>query len=245
MADGFSDPTIATCRNCHDVAFLQFAVCGRGGKRPGARNVPEPSVGLMVRLAKRHPDIFGWIKEESAGGNANVRMVQESSAKPAIKTVLSGWGGWQWLYQLRRCGTEGLITERAAYAPILGTIWRLYESGERGSRFAQAYAMYRLLIDQRNLPGGLRGYSLYLFQKKGLCRSLVSRQYQHREVTEGGTFGWGDGWKPEAVSFTDRQKAELDALHDDMMDFVHENNGGSAAKRDGVGVLPGWNLKLT
>ena len=80
--------------------------------------------------------------------------------------------------------------------------------------------MYRLLIDQRNFPGGLRGYSLYLLQKEGLCRSLVSRQYQHCEVTEGGTFGWGEGWKLKTVELTERQKAELDALYDDMMDFV-------------------------
>ena len=188
----------------------------------GAKHVPEPSVELMVHLAKRYPKVFGWIKEESAGDNANVRMVQENAAKPAIKTVLSGWGGWQWLYQLRQCGSEGLITERAAYAPILGTIWRLYESGERGLHLAQAYAMYRLLIDQRNFPAGLRGYSLYMLQKEGLCRSLVSRQYLHREVTEGGTFGWGDGYKLETVTLTDRQKAELDALHADMMEFVKQ-----------------------
>lgn len=214
---------------------------GAAVKRPvifqthGAKNVPEPSVELMVRLATRHPDAFGWIKEESAGDNANVRMIQENAAKPVIKTVLSGWGGWQWLYQLRQCGSEGLVTERAAYAPILGTIWRLYESGERGARLAEAYAMYRLLIDQRNFPGGLRGYSLYLLQKEGLCRSLVSRQYQHREVTEGGTFGWGDGWKLETVKLTERQKAELDALYDDMMDFVG---------RDGTPCRPNkWTCK--
>ena len=82
--------------------------------------------------------------------------------------------------------------------------------------------MYRLLIDQRNFPAGLRGYSLYMLKKEGLCRSLVSRQYLHREVTEGGTFGWGDGYKLETVALTDRQKAELDALHDDMMEFVKQ-----------------------
>ena len=195
----------------------------------GAKNVPEPSVELMVRLATRHPDVFGWIKEESPGDNANVRMVQENAAKPAIKNVLGGWGGWQWLYQLRQCGCGGLVSERAAYAPILGTIWRLYESGERGARLSEAYAMYRLLIDQRNFPEGLRGYSLYLLQKEGLCRSLVSRQYHHREVTEGGTFGWGDGWKLETVELTERQKAELDALYDDMMDFVNARAAKAAS----------------
>ena len=186
----------------------------------GAKNVPEPSVALMVRLAKKHPDVFGYIKEESQGDGANKRMVAENAAKPVIKNVFSGWGGWQWLYQLRRCGSGGLITERVAYAPVLGRIWRLWKSGVRDSRLAEAYAMYRLLIDQRNFSGGLRGYSLYLLQKEGLCRSLVSRQYLHREVTEGGTFGWGDGWKLETVELTDRQKSELDALYDDMMQFT-------------------------
>ena len=185
----------------------------------GARNVPEPSVDLMVRLARKHPGVFGYIKEEAAGDSANTRMVEENAAKPAIKNVFSGWGGWQWLYQLRRCGSGGLITERVAYAPLLGEIWRAYKAGDN-DRLVAAYAMYRLMIDQRNFPGGLRGYSLYLLQKEGLCRSLVSRQYQHREVTEGGTFGWGDGWKLETFDLSESQKEELDALYGDMVRFV-------------------------
>ena len=190
----------------------------------GAKNVPRPTVELMVRLAKRHPGVFGYIKEEAPGDSANVRMVEENAAKPAIKNVFSGWGGWQWLYQLRRCSSGGLITERVAYAPVLGEIWRAHKAGDE-ARLVSAYAMYRLLIDQRNFPGGLRGYSLYMLQKEGLCRSLVSRQYQHREVTEGGTFGWGEGWKFETVALTDRQKTELDALYRDMIRFVSKGDG--------------------
>ena len=185
----------------------------------GARNVPEPAVELMVRLAKKYSGVFGYIKEEAAGNSANIRMVAENAAKPAIKNVFSGWGGWQWLYQLRRCGSGGLITERVAYAPLLGEIWRAYKAGDN-DRLVAAYAMYRLMIDQRNFPGGLRGYSLYLLRKEGLCRSLVSRQYQHREVTEGGTFGWGDGWKLETFDLSESQKVELDALYGDMVRFV-------------------------
>lgn len=199
----------------------------------GARNVPEPSVELMVRLAERHPDVFGYIKEEAAGDSANTRMVEENAAKPAIKNVFSGWGGWQWLYQLRRCGSGGLITERVAYAPLLGEIWRAHKTSDN-DRLVAAYAMYRLMIDQHNFPGGrrgnagggLRGYSLYLLQKEGLCRSLVSRQYQHREVTEGGTFGWGDGWQLETFDFSESQKAELDALYIDMLRFVEKGGEG-------------------
>ena len=188
----------------------------------GAKNVPEPSVASMIRLAKKHPDVFGYIKEEAAGDSANQRMVEENAARPAIKAVFSGWGGWQWLYQLRQCGSSGLITERVAFAPILGYIWKLWKAGERGERLAAAYAMYRLMIDQRNFPGcvGLRGYSMYYLQKEGLAASMVSRQYLHREVTEGGTFGWGDGWKLESVSLSDRQLAELDLLYTGMIEFI-------------------------
>ena len=212
---------------------------GKAVRRPvimqthGARNVPEPSVELMVRLAGKHPGVFGYIKEEAAGDSANIRMVEENAAKPPVKNVFSGWGGWQWLYQLRRCGSGGLITERVAYAPLLGEIWRAHKAGDN-DRLVAAYAMYRLMIDQHNFPGGrrgnvgggLRGYSLYLLQKEGLCRSFVSRQYQHREVTEGGTFGWGDGWKLETFNLSESQKAELDALYVDMVRFVEKGGEG-------------------
>ena len=186
-----------------------------------SKETPTPSVDLMVRLAKRHPRAFGYVKEEAAGNEANDRMVHESAAKPAIKTVFSGWGGWQWLLQLRHCGSEGLVTERCAYAPILGEIWRRYEKGERGLRLTTAYAMYRLLIDQRNMPGGLRGYSLYLLQREGVFKNLVSRQYDKAKVTEGGSFGSGRKWKLETVSLTDRQKKELDLLLREMMEFCN------------------------
>ncbi len=199
---------------------------GRIAKRPvifqtyGTSDTPTPSVELIVRLAKRHPQAFGYIKEEAAGYEANERMLMENAAKPPIKTVFSGWGGWQWLFQLRHCGSEGLVSERCAYAPILGEIWRRYERGERGSSLTEAYAMYRLLIDQRNFPGGLRGYSLYLLNKEGVFKNMVSRQYVKVEVTEGGSFGVGCEWKLETTTLTDLQKKELDMLYGEMMEFV-------------------------
>ena len=199
---------------------------GRIVKRPvifqtyGTKNTPTPSVELVVRLAERHPHAFGYVKEEAAGWEANERMLKETAAKPAMKTVFAGWGGWQWLLQLRHCGSEGLVTERCAYAPILGEIWRRYERGERGLPLTEAFAMYRLLIDQRNMPGGLRGYSLYLLNKEGVFRNMVSRQYEKAKVTEGGSFGAGRRWKLETVSLNDLQKKELDLLYNDMMEFV-------------------------
>lgn len=194
----------------HPVIFQTF----------GTTETPTPSVETMARLARRHPQAFGYIKEEAAGNEANDRMVLEGAEKPAIKTVFAGWGGWQWLLQLRQCGCEGLITERCGYAPILAEIWRRYERGERGVRLAEAYAMYRLFVDQRNFPAGLRGYSLYLLQQEGVFTNLVSRQYKTVNVTEGGSFGVGRDWKLETVELSERQKSEIKLLLKDMKDFV-------------------------
>ena len=211
-----------------DEAALEAAwdALGAVAKRPVifqtycSKQTPTPSVELIVRLAKRHPHAFGYVKEEAAGNEANDRMVLENAARPTMKTVFAGWGGWQWLLQLRHCGSAGLVTERCAYAPILAEIWRRFERGERGVRLTSAFALYRLLVDQRNMPGGLRGYSLYLLQKEGVFKNLVSRQYEKAKVTEGGSFGTGHAWKLETVELTDRQKLELDLLLQDMNDFV-------------------------
>ena len=197
---------------------------GAVAKRPvifqtHCKGTPTPSVEMFVRLAKRHPHAFGYIKEEAAGWEVNDRMLKECKAKPAIKTVFAGWGGWQWLLQLRQCGCEGLVTERCAFAPILGEIWRRYERGERGLKLTEAFAMYRLLIDQRNFPNGLRGYSLYLLLKEGVFKNMVSRQYEKANVTEGGSFGSGRKWKLDTVKLNDLQKAELDRLYDEMIEF--------------------------
>ena len=185
-----------------------------------SKSTPTPSVEMLVRLAKKHPHAFGYIKEESGGNDVNLRMEKENAAKPYIKTVFSGWGGWQWLFQMRQCGSEGLVTERCAYAPILAKIWRIYESGERGIPLAESYAMYRLLIDQRNFPGGLRGYSLYFLKKEGVFKNLISREYEKADVTEGGSFGNGHAWRLSTVTLTESQMRELDVLFEDMRQFA-------------------------
>ena len=182
-----------------------------------SKETPTPSVELLVRLAKRHPDVFGYVKEEAAGNSANERMILENAAKPAIKRVFSGWGGWQWLYQLRQCGSEGLITERVAYAPLIVRVWREYLKGDRDGRMTTAFALYRLLIDQRNFPGGgLRDYSLYFLEKEGIFRNRVTRRYADAKETEGGSFGTSKAWKLNTVEISDRQKKELDLLYGEI-----------------------------
>ena len=138
---------------------------------------PAPSVELLVRLAECHPAIYGWIKEEVRDGfEANRRMKAELAAKPPLKTIFSAWGGWQWLYQSRRLGSEGVISERAALAPMLAEIWRLMETKDESGALDAAYAKYLLAINlMQTVPGDLRGYQLVFFKEKGIFNTTVSR----------------------------------------------------------------------
>ncbi len=138
---------------------------------------PAPSVELLVRLAARHPSIYGWIKEEVRDGfEANRRMKAELAAKPPLKTVFSAWGGWQWLYQARRLGSEGIISERASLAPMLARIWRLIDAKDDTGALDAAYARYLLAINMmQTVPGDLRGYQLVFFKEKGIFATTVSR----------------------------------------------------------------------
>lgn len=185
---------------------------------------PTPSVDLLISLAERYPDIYGWIKEESNALEANDRQKQELEGKPAVKTVFSAWGGWQWLYQGRHIGTRGLISERVAYAPIVSLIWELMKNGDREGHLTEAYALYRLLIDQRFLPyDSLRGYSLHYLVRLGLFGNTLSRTYADRPDGPDGTYTRENKpeWTLSDIELTDSQKAELDLCYDDMMEFVN------------------------
>ncbi|MBP5622825.1 MAG: dihydrodipicolinate synthase family protein [Thermoguttaceae bacterium] len=135
---------------------------------------PAPSLELLIQLGKESP-YFGYVKEESAPIEA--RMQQLVAAKPDIKRVFSAMGGHAWLYQLR-IGTEGLITERAPYADVLMAIWNNYESGNFVVA-ADAYSKLLLMLNMRQSIGGneLRGYSLYIWQKRGVFKNRLSREY--------------------------------------------------------------------
>ena len=187
---------------------------------------PTPSVGFLTSLARRHPDIYGWIKEESNALEANDRQRRELEGRPAVKTVFSAWGGWQWLYQRRQIGTAGLISERVAYAPIVSLVWRAMKNGDRKGCLTEAYALYRLLIDQRFVEyDSLRGYSLYYFVRLGLFDNMLSRTYASEPDAENDTYTRENKskWVLSDIVLTDAQRAELDKCYDDMMKFVRKH----------------------
>ncbi len=140
-------------------------------------------IDLLIDLAKQNPKVFGYIKEET--GNAiecNARMAKEIAAKPIIHTVYSAWGGWQWLYQSRRIGSEGIITERAVYADLLTYIWERMENGDADGTLSDAFAKLLLAFNFTYYSKGgtlshLRGAHLYVGQKRGIFRNRISREY--------------------------------------------------------------------
>jgi hypothetical protein len=135
---------------------------------------PTPSLDLLIELAKDFPN-FGYVKEEA--GNVIARMRALVAARPPIRRVFGARGGYGWLYELR-LGAEGLITERAIYADVLTRIWQLHQSGSDPDALRDAYSKFLLMINlARTHPGNLRGYHLYLWKKRGVFRTTVSRHY--------------------------------------------------------------------
>jgi dihydrodipicolinate synthase/N-acetylneuraminate lyase len=138
---------------------------------------PQLDVELLIRLAKSFPETFGYVKEESEGVKGNDRIRALVAAKPVIHNVFSAWGGWAWLYQGRRLGTGGLITQRPMYADVLAYIWEQMENGDANGTLTDAFAKLLLMLNLKQvIPGhDLRGYHLYILQKRGVFKNRLSR----------------------------------------------------------------------
>ena len=136
---------------------------------------PTPSTQLLIELAQEFPN-FGYVKEESSPVIARTRALL--AARPPIRRVFSARGGFGWLYELR-LGSEGLITERAIYADVLTRIWQLHQSGSDPDALRDAYSKFLLMINlNKTHPGSdLRGIQLYLWKKRGVFQTTVSRHY--------------------------------------------------------------------
>lgn len=163
---------------------------------------PQPSVELLVRLAKEFPENLGYVKEESPGLQVNGRM-ERLVAEPAIKTVFSGWGGKGWVYQATQIGTRGVISQRAAYAPLFVKIWNRAKAGADASDpvLADTYTKYLYMTNLGDIFSSwgddeMRGPHLYVLERLGIFRNRLTRT--------------GKG-KVEEFEVTDKMKAELDA----------------------------------
>ena len=170
---------------------------------------PQPDVALLVQLAKDYPDVYGYVKEESPGGKVNGRIAELVAAKPAMKTVFSGWGAKGWLYQSRALGTEGIVTQRPAYSDLLAAMFEEQQKGDPDGRLADIYAKYLLMINLGDTFGGtsdqMRGPHLYVLQKRGVFTNTYTRHRAKKEEAAA-----GKKWTVDEVKLTDQEKAEID-----------------------------------
>ncbi|TWT31666.1 dihydrodipicolinate synthase family protein [Blastopirellula retiformator] len=132
---------------------------------------PLPSPKLMIELAAEFPH-FGYIKEEA--GDVLERMKTSLAARPPVRRVFSARGGFHWLEE-SRLGSEGVITERAAYADLLTEIWSLQQSGDDPEKLEEMFGKFIQMVKVK--PGGLRDANLYIWKKRGVFKNLLSRVY--------------------------------------------------------------------
>jgi 4-hydroxy-tetrahydrodipicolinate synthase len=133
----------------------------------GRRDLP-PSVELIVSLARefRH---FGFVKEES--DPVVERMKALVAARPPIRGVFGATFGTGWLYEMR-LGLDGVITGNAMYADLMARIWSLHRQGARDELLA-AFSTFLLM---RNAGEQIPGTELYIFKKRGLFKTTVTRR---------------------------------------------------------------------
>ena len=169
---------------------------------------PQPDVSLLVKLAEEYPDIYGYVKEESPGGKVNGRIAELVAAKPVMKTVFSGWGAKGWLYQGRALGTEGIVTQRPAYADLLAKMWAEEQKGDPDGKLTDLYSKYLLMINLGDTFGGtadqMRGPHLYVLMKRGVFTNTYTRKRPPKGDTS------GKKWVVEEFKLTDAEKAEVD-----------------------------------
>ena len=162
---------------------------------------PAPSARLLIDLATRHPDRFGWVKDEGSSYSINDHMA-ELAASDAIKTVFSGWGGRDWLYQYRRIGTRGVISQRPQYVSLMVKLWKALEANDPAAEELAMKWSYLRNADDFLPSKNMRGWNLYTLVKLGVFRNMLSR-----EAKEDGN---AKGWTLTETVLKPREIAEAD-----------------------------------
>ena len=162
---------------------------------------PMPSAKVLIDLARRHPDAYGWFKVEGTGSGIVPCARELVAAKGVVKTVFTGWGGRDWLYHYRRIGTRGVISQRPMYADLMVKTWRALESSESSADEFFAKFMYLRNLDNVLPAPEMRGWNLYVLKKRSVFRNTLSRTKRKADGS----------WDVAEVSLSDADRAEIDA----------------------------------
>ena len=159
-----------------------------------------PGMAPMIELARRYPKTYGWYKVEGSEKAISGMMAELVAAQPDVKTVFTGWGGRDWLYQYRRIGTRGVISQRPMYADLMVKIWRALESDSPEADDLFAKFMYLRNLDNVLPSAQMRGWNLYVLKKRGVSPNTLSRVAKKT-----------GGWALEDLRLTPGEVAEIDA----------------------------------
>ena len=162
---------------------------------------PMPSAKLLVDLARRYPQTYGWYKVEGTGSGIVPCARELVAAKPVVKTVFTGWSGRDWLYHYRRVGTRGVISQRPMYADLMVKIWRALESGDANADELFAKFMYLRNLENALPAPEMRGWNLYVLKKRGVFRNTLSRTKKRDDGS----------WEVAEASLSVADRAEVDA----------------------------------
>jgi dihydrodipicolinate synthase/N-acetylneuraminate lyase len=136
----------------------------------GAKGI-VPEISLLVELATEFPH-FGYVKEEYSP--VIERMTELAAHRPAIKGVFSGNAGVGMLYEMR-LGFDGTMPG-SPYADLYAQIWDLYQAGEH----QRARDLFSKLLLMTNLDEQVPGTRQYMMKKRGVFKTMVSRQREVR-----------------------------------------------------------------
>ncbi len=158
----------ALCKTTKRPVFIQTS--------GGARDV-EPTVEFIVELARELPN-FGYIKEEH--DPVIPRMRAEIAHRPnPIKRVFCANRGAGLLYELRLV-SDGTIIGGTPYADVFAQLWDLHQR----SKWEEQREMFSKLLLMLNLDQQIPGVRPYILKKRGVFKSTVSRQADHKLTLE-------------------------------------------------------------
>jgi len=142
----------------------------------------EPSVEFIVEMARTYPN-FGYVKEEFKP--VIERLSALAKHRPdVIKAVFSGAGGKGWTYEMR-LGFDGTMPG-AMYSDIYAQLWELHKKNDR-EKVREVFSKLLLMI---NIDQQIRGVKHYVFHKRGVFKTMVSRRGEY--------------------TYSEAQKAEID-----------------------------------
>lgn len=165
---------------------------------------PSIPASEMAALARKYPGVFGYVKCEVPGTEVNDYIASMNAHRPDIKAVFSAWGSWQWLYQWRQFHTDGVISQRPAYADTYVKIWKEMEKGDPDGKVDSAFAAVLSMLMLRSsisAPDEHRSFHLYVLCQRGIFKNMVSRVKDEKSPR---------GWRLHKQELTPEQRAEVE-----------------------------------